>query len=107
MSTIIELAQHLHGGMSALSADAVPNPGPKAPSGTSTQASNIMGYIKYGALYVILAAGFIGAGALAGGHFLHHSKSSQAGMKILIGAVVAAVVYAAIYAFLTGVTGSK
>ena len=107
MSTIIELALHVHGGVCAFGADAVPNPGPKAPSGTTAQASNIMSYIKYGALYVILAAGFIGAGALAGGHFLHHSKSSQAGMKILIGAVIAAVVYAAIYAFLTGVTGSK
>jgi len=81
------------------------NPEPKAPPGVKAQASNILGYVKWGALFVIIACGFAGAGALAGGHVLSHQRSSQIGIKILIGTVVAAVVYAAIYTFLTGVTG--
>ncbi len=97
-STIVHTLTVLH-------QSAVGNPAPVAPAGVGAKAANIMAIVKWGALFVIIAAGFIGAGALAAGHFLSNQRSSQVGIKILIGAVSAAVLYAGIYAFLTGVTG--
>lgn len=97
-ATIVHTLSVLHQG-------SVPNPPPQAPAGLATQANSIMGIIKWGALFVIVAAGFIGAGALAAGHFLSNQRSSQVGIRILIGTVAAAVLYAGIYAFVTGITG--
>lgn len=97
-STIVHTLSVLHQGP-------VGNPAPQAPAGVGAKADTIMGIVKWGALFVIIAAGFVGAGATAAGHFLSNQRSSQVGVKILIGAVAAAVLYAGIYTFLTGITG--
>ncbi len=102
-STIVHTLTMLH--HSVVHQSAVGNPAPQAPAGIGAKANQIMGIVKWGALFVIIAAGFIGAGATAAGHFLSNQRSSQVGIKVLIGAVAAAVLYAGIYAFLTGVTG--
>ena len=79
------------------------NPKPKPPPGLNGVDSTLMGIVKWGALIVIVAVGFIGAGAVAGGHVLGHHKSSQTGIRMLLGAVAGAVIYAVIYAFLTSI----
>jgi len=83
----------------------VPNPGPQAPPGIQSSASNIVAYVKWGVLLVIILVGFIGAGAVAGGRIFSHHGSSKTGQGMIVASVLASILYAGIYAFLTSVTG--
>jgi hypothetical protein len=83
----------------------IPNPPAQAIPGAAKQISDIVAYVKWGALLVIILVGFIGAGAVAGGRAFANHQSSKAGQGMLISAVIGAVLYACIYAFLTSVTG--
>jgi amino acid transporter len=88
-----------------VTAGVVPNPGAKAPPGVDAKVGDIISYVKWGVLLVIIMVGFIGAGAVAGGRVFSHHGSSKTGQGMLVAAVMAAVLYAGIYAFLTSVTG--
>lgn len=83
----------------------IKDPKPKPPPGVKGEANKLLGYVKWVAVFVIIGSGFVGAAALAGGHFLSHQRSSQAGIRILVGAVAAAIVFAAVYTFITKITG--
>ena len=81
------------------------NPAPKPPKGVGSKVSDLMGNVKWGSMVVIIAAGFIGAGAVAGGKFLSHHKTSQFGVGVLISAACGAVLWVGVYAFLKGIMG--
>lgn len=81
------------------------NPAPKPPKGVGNKAGELMGNVKWGALVVIIACGFIGAGAIAGGKFLSHHKTSQFGVGALLAAVMGALIWVGIYPFLHSITG--
>ncbi len=83
----------------------VPNPSPKAPAGIGGQMADILGYVKWGVLLVIIIAAFVGVGSVAGGRVFAHHGASRVGVSILVSAVMAAVLYVGIYAFLTSITG--
>lgn len=83
----------------------VPNPSPLAPPGVGDQMADIVGYVKWGVLLVIIIAAFVGVGAVAGGRVFGHHGASRVGVSILVSAVIAAVLYVGIYAFLTSITG--
>ena len=83
----------------------VPNPAPQAPPGVSDQMSDIVGYVKWGVLLVIIVAAFVGVGSVAGGRVFAHHGASRVGVSILVSSIIAAVLYVGIYAFLTSITG--
>ena len=83
----------------------VPNPSPKAPAGIGNQMADILGYVKWGVLIVIIIAAFVGVGSVAGGRVFAHHGASRVGVSILVSSVIAAVLYVGIYAFLTSITG--
>lgn len=83
----------------------VPNPAPQAPPGVSGQMADIVGYVKWGVLLVIIVAAFVGVGSVAGGRVFAHHGASRVGVSILISSVIAAVLYVGIYKFLTSITG--
>lgn len=89
----------------ALAVGVVPNPGPKAPPGVSQQMANVLGYVKWGVLVVIILAAFVGVGAVAGGRVFAHHGTSKVGVSMLVSAVIASVLYVGIYAFVTSITG--
>ena len=60
----------------------------------------LIGYVKWGVLVVIVAAGFVGAGAVAGGRILAHHGASKVGIGILLAALAGAVLYVGIYAII-------
>lgn len=103
MSTIVTVTTTAMDVLQALPAANPPNPQPAAPEGAGDSASTLMGIIKWGALFVIIAVGFLGGAALAAGHVTNHQRSSQVGVRMLGGAVGAAFVYAFIYTFLIGI----
>lgn len=83
----------------------IPNPSPKAPAGIGNQMADILGYVKWGVLIVIIIAAFVGVGSVAGGRVFAHHGASRVGVSILVSSVIAAVLYVGIYAFLTSITG--
>jgi hypothetical protein len=83
----------------------VPNPAPIAPPGVSDQMADIVGYVKWGVLLVIIIAAFVGVGSVAGGRVFAHHGASRVGVSILISSIIAAVLYVGIYSFLTSITG--
>lgn len=84
---------------------AVPNPDPQPPPGVSGQMGDILGYVKWGVLLVIIVAAFVGVGSVAGGRVFAHHGASRVGVSILVSSVIASVLYVGIYAFLTSITG--
>ena len=92
MHTSLALIQH--GAQLVADGNGVPNPGAKAPKGVEAKASDIMAYIKWGSFFLIVAG-------LVGGKVLGHHKSASVGIGILFVAVIAGVIWAAWYAFIT------
>jgi len=76
-----------------------------APPGVSDPINQLLSYVKWGVLVIIVAAGFVGAGAIAGGRILAHHGASKVGVGILLAALAGAVTYVGIYAIITSVTG--
>ena len=87
-----------------IAGQALPNPNPIPPPGAQ-QITNVLGYVKWGVLLVIIIAAFVGVGSVAGGRVFAHHGASRVGVSILVSAVMAAVLYVGIYAFLTSITG--
>jgi hypothetical protein len=81
-----------------------PNPPASAPPDMSGSVATLIGYVKWGVLVIIVAAGFVGAGAVAGGRILAHHGVSKAGIGILLSALAGAVLYVGIYAIIASLT---
>jgi len=96
-----DLVAHLTSGFIV---QAPPNPEPKPIPGMEGPIGTLMSYLKWGVLVVIVAAGFVGAGAIAGGRIFAHHGASKVGVTILMSALAGAVVYVGIYAVITSVT---
>ena len=84
--------------------DAPPNPAPQPIPGVDGPVATLMSYLKWGVLVVIISAGFVGAGAIAGGRIFANHGASKVGVTILMSALAGAVVYVGIYAVITSVT---
>lgn len=97
------LSHHVLGLVEVLGA--VPDPDPQAPPNVDEPVSTLISYLKWGVLLVILAAGLVGAGAIAGGRVFSHHGASKIGIGILLSALGGAVVYVSIYAIITSITG--
>lgn len=80
----------------------VPNPAPKAPPGVGNKVNDLISYVKWGVLIVILLTGFVGAIMIAAGRYASHHKSMSNGVWVLAGAVVALVLYAGWFTFVQG-----
>lgn len=93
-----EMLTQVHGAV-------IPNPAPAPPKGLGGQANTIMSIIKWGSLFMIIASGFVGVGALSFGKLLSHHKSASTGISILLVAVISALLWVIIYPFLTSFTG--
>ena len=82
--------------------DTIPNPPARAPQGVSQPVTDIISYVKWGVLIVILISALAGVGALAGGRVFGNHGASKVGVSMLVTSVGALVVYVGLYAFLSG-----
>ncbi|MFI5934078.1 hypothetical protein [Actinoplanes sp. NPDC051494] len=99
------LLPHVHGVLADLVRDVPGNPDPSPPPGVSGPVETLMSYVKWGVLVVIITAGFVGAGAVAGGRLFANHGASRTGLAILLSALAGAVLYAGVYALITAVAG--
>lgn len=84
----------------------IPNPNPQKIPGVSEPILTLLAYLKWGVLIVIIAAGFVGAAAIAGGKLLAHMGASKMGAGLLMGAVAGAVLYVGVYTLITSIVES-
>jgi hypothetical protein len=83
----------------------VPNPAPQEPPGGGLM-SQILGWLKWGALWAAVAGLLIGAIAVGVGHFGSNYGASSAGRKWLLGGIGSAAIAGLAWTFATTVYSS-
>ena len=89
---VAETLGQLHIHILAKSPDPViPNPSAKPPPGVEKNLGVVLSYVKWTVGLIIVFAVFVGAGALAGGKFLHNHAASRVGVSIILCALGGAI----------------
>ena len=78
----------------------------KPPTGVEGYVNDILGWVKYGVLAIIIGAGFASSGALVVGKFFQMGKAAQLGASGLFWTVIGAISFVCIYAILNGIVGN-
>jgi len=84
----------------------VANVCPQAPPGMGTWDDQILGWVKWGTLALITISGFVSIGAIVLGRVFAHPHGSRMGAMGLAMTVLCAIMFVAIYAIVTGITGA-
>lgn len=79
---------------------------PQAPPGMGNWDEQILGWVKWGTLALIVVAGFVSIGAIVLSRIFAHPHGSRMGAMGLAMTVLCAVLFVTIYAIITGITGS-
>jgi hypothetical protein len=79
---------------------------PKAPPGMGDWDEQILGWVKWGTLALITISGFVSIGAIMLGRVFAHPHGSRLGAIGLAITVLCAVMFVAVYAVITGITGA-
>lgn len=78
----------------------------QAPQGVRPHVNEILGWIKYGVIAIIIGAGFVSTGALVVGKFGQMGRAAQVGAGGLMWTVLGAIAFVTIYAILNGIVGA-
>ncbi|GAW52559.1 uncharacterized protein PD653_3027 [Nocardioides sp. PD653] len=90
----------------AIKAGPVNNVCASAPDGVAPYVDQVLGWVKYGVIAIIIGCGFASAGALLVGKFGQMGRAAQIGASGLFWTVGAAIAFVCIYAILNGIVGS-
>jgi hypothetical protein len=77
-----------------------------APTGVEPYVNDILGWVKYGVIAIIVGAGFASSGALIVGKFGQMGRAAQMGASGLFWTVIGAIAFVTIYAILNGIVGN-
>lgn len=97
-------AAQAHGHLPLL-ADDIPTPGPSAPPGVANPVSNIISWVKYGALACLAISIACTVGAFAIGKLAHSHGGFKWGFGFAAGSILSAIAYAALPSILAAVIG--
>jgi hypothetical protein len=78
----------------------------QAPTGVEPHVNDILGWVKYGVIAIIIGAGFASSGALIVGKFGQMGRAAQIGASGLFWTVIGAIAFVTIYAILHGIVGN-
>ncbi len=84
----------------------VTNVCPKAPPGMGQWDDQILGWVKWGTLALIMISGFVSIAAIVLARVFAHPHGSRMGAMGLAITVLCAIMFVAIYAIIAGITGS-
>ena len=76
------------------------------PAGVETYANDIIGWIKWGVLVLIIGAGFASVGAMVAGKISSSGRAAQIGASGMFWTVIGAIAFVTIYAILNGIVGN-
>ena len=77
----------------------------KAPAGVGPYVADILGWVKFGVIAIIIGAGFASIGAMIVGKMGSMGRAAQVGASGLFWSVLGAVAFVVIYGILTGIVG--
>lgn len=105
IETISEVVTQL-AATSNVNAEGVGNVCAQAPTGVKPYVNDILGWVKYGVIVIIIGAGFASSGALIVGKFGQMGRAAQMGASGLLWTVIGAIAFVCIYAILNGIVGN-
>ena len=79
---------------------------PAAPPGVQTYATEVLSWVKWGALAIMGISFFASVGMLVWGRVTHHPKGARLGFDGLMICLVGAIIYVVGYVIITSITGS-
>lgn len=78
----------------------------KAPVGVEAYVNEVLGWVKYGVIAIIIGAGFASAGAMVVGKFGQMARASQFGASGMMWTVFGAIAFVVIYGVLNAIVGN-
>jgi hypothetical protein len=78
----------------------------KAPTGVDTYVTDILGWVKYGVIAIIIGAGFASCGAMIVGKIGSMGRAAQIGASGLFWTVLGAIAFVTIYGVLHAIVGN-
>jgi hypothetical protein len=78
----------------------------KAPAGVETHVNDLLGWVKYGVIAIIIGAGFASIGAMIVGKIGSMGRAAQIGASGLFWTVIGAIAFVVIYGVLNGIVGN-
>lgn len=78
----------------------------RPPTGVEPYVNQILGWVKYGVIAIIIGAGFASTGALIVGKTGQMGRAAQVGASGLFWTVIGAIAFVTIYAILNGIIGN-
>lgn len=78
----------------------------RPPDGVEKYVNDILGWVKYGVIAIIIGAGFASTGALIIGKLGSMSRAAQVGASGLVWTVLGAVAFVTIYGVLNAIVGN-
>ena len=76
------------------------------PAGVEPYVKDILGWVKYGVIAIIIGAGFASIGAMIVGKMGSMGRAAQVGASGLFWSVLGAVAFVVIYGVLNGIVGN-
>ena len=76
------------------------------PAGVEPYVNDILGWVKYGVIAIIIGAGFASIGAMIVGKMGSMGRAAQVGASGLFWSVLGAVAFVVIYGVLNGIVGN-
>lgn len=105
LEAISEVATHIVAS-GIIKAEGVGDVCASAPAGVEPYVNDILGWVKYGVIAIIIGAGFASAGALVVGKFAQMGRAAQLGASGLFWTVLGAIAFVTIYAILNSIVGN-
>lgn len=78
----------------------------KAPVGVEPYVADVLGWVKYGVIAIIIGCGFASVGAMIVGKIGSMGRPAQAGASGLFWTVLGAIAFVVIYGVLNGIVGN-
>lgn len=78
----------------------------QAPAGVDPYVRDVLGWVKYGVIAVIIGAGFASTGAMIVGKLANMGRAAQVGASGLFWTVIGAIAFVVIYGILNGIVGN-
>lgn len=78
----------------------------RAPAGVEPHVNEVLGWVKYGVIALIVGAGFASIGAMVVGKLGSMGRAAQVGASGLMWTVLGAIGFVVIYGVLTGIVGN-
>jgi hypothetical protein len=78
----------------------------KAPEGVAPYVNDVLGWLKYGVIAIIIGAGFASIGAMIVGKLGSMGRAAQIGASGLFWSIIGAIAFVVIYGVLDGIVGN-